>query len=122
MTNQHLFVYGTLQPGDVRWHLLSSFVVGEGQADTATGRLYDTGLAYPAAVFGDAGTIVGATYVLREASSARCLDVLDEEEGTVAGLYRRIEITTGLGLRAWGYEYGSGLTLTPILSGDWNRR
>ena len=28
-------------------------------------------------------------------------------------------ITTGRGVRAWAYEYGSGLELTPIASGDW---
>lgn len=48
----HLFVYGTLRPGDVRWHLLEPFVVDEGWADTAAGSVYDTGLGYPAAIFG----------------------------------------------------------------------
>jgi len=122
VTDQHLFVYGTLQPGDVRWHLLSPFVVGEGRPDTADGRLYDTGLAYPAAVFDGWGTIVGRTYALSDTSIERSLALLDEEEGTVAGLYRRVQITTGRGVLAWAYEYGHGLELTPIPSGDWNRR
>jgi len=117
-----LFVYGTLQPGDVRWHLLSPFVAGEGRPDTAGGRLYDTGHGYPAAVFGAAGTIIGCTYTLLDSSIEHALDVLDEEEGAVAGLYRRISITTGRGEHAWAYEYGGGLELTPIPSGDWNRR
>jgi len=121
-TRPNLFVYGTLRPGDVRWHLLAPFVVDEGWPDTAPGGVYDTGLGYPAAVFGGDGTIVGRTYALLEASIERCMTVLDEEEGTVEGLYRRIAITTGSGVRAWAYEYGSGLTLTPIPSGDWNRR
>lgn len=118
----HLFVYGTLRPGDVRWHLLSPFVIDEGRPDTVAGRLFDTGLDYPAATFGGGGSIIGRTYTLVETSLARCLDLLDEEEGTVAGLYRRVAVTTGLGVRAWAYEYGDGLTLTPIDSGDWNRR
>ncbi len=118
----HLFVYGTLRPGDVRWHLLVPFVVDEGWPDTVAGRLYDTGLDYPAAVFGEDGVIVGRTYALLESSLARCLTLLDEEEGTVAGLYRRVAVTTGRGTRAWAYEYGDGLTLTPIDAGDWNRR
>ena len=41
---------------------------------------------------------------------------------TVLGLYRRVEITTGNGLAAWAYEYGEGLDLTLIPSGDWFAR
>ncbi len=119
---RHLFVYGTLRPGDVRWHILSPFVAGGGRPDTAAGTLYDTGLGYPAATFGGDGTLVGLTYELRPATRERCLAVLDEVEGTVAGLYRRISITTGLGFDAWTYEYGGGLTLEPIASGDWAAR
>ncbi len=118
----HLFVYGTLQPGDVRWHLLAPFVVDEGWPDTVGGSLFDTGLGYPAAVFDGEGTIVGRTYALLGESIDRCLAVLDEEEDTVDGLYRRVSVTTGRGVAAWAYEYGSGLSLTAIPSGDWNRR
>ena len=46
-------------------------------------------------------------------------EVLDEQEDTVLGLYRRVEVTTSRGVRAWAYEYGDGLELTPIESGDW---
>lgn len=116
---QHLFVYGTLRPGDVRWSFLEPFVADAGVADTVAGRLFDTGLDYPAAVFGDEGVIVGRSYPLRSDTLERALAVLDEEEDTVLGLYRRVQVTTGRGLRAWAYEYGSGLELTPIESGDW---
>jgi gamma-glutamylcyclotransferase (GGCT)/AIG2-like uncharacterized protein YtfP len=122
---RHLFVYGTLRPGDVRWHFIEPFVVGEGALDTVAGELFDTGQDYPAAVFaltGDEparGTIHGHTFELAVATIEHCLEVLDEEEDTVAGLYRRVEIRTGLGLTAWAYEYGTGLDLTPIPSGDW---
>ena len=118
----HLFVYGTLRPGDVRWHQLSPFVVDEGWPDTVGGRVYDTGLEYPAARFGEAGTIFGRTYALLDESRDRCLVRLDEVEGTVAGLYRRVTVTTGHGVTAWAYEYGGGLDLTPIPSGDWMDR
>jgi gamma-glutamylcyclotransferase (GGCT)/AIG2-like uncharacterized protein YtfP len=118
----HLFVYGTLRPGDVRWPLLEPFAVDEGVHDTAPGLLFDTGLDYPAAIFGGAGTIVGRTYELRTARLTEALGVLDEEEDTVLGLYRRVEITTGRGTPAWAYAYGDGLELTPIASGDWFRR
>ncbi len=119
MTRHHLFVYGTLRPGDVRWRMLEPFVDDDGIADTATGSVFDTGLDYPAAVFGGDGRVVGRTYRLRVDRLDEALEVLDEEEDTVAGLYRRVEITTGNGVDAWAYAYGDGLELTPIESGDW---
>ena len=123
---RHLFVYGTLRPGDVRWHHLRPFVVDEGRPDSVTGRLFDTGLDYPAAVFDHraepGGTVHGLTFPLLAASIERCLEVLDEEEDTVAGLYRRVSVTTGRGVCAWAYEYGDGLRLTPIPPGDWVAR
>jgi gamma-glutamylcyclotransferase (GGCT)/AIG2-like uncharacterized protein YtfP len=115
-----LFVYGTLRPGDVRWQFLEPFVLDEGVVDHVAGRLFDTGLDYPAAVF-EAGPhqVRGRTYGLRRESLARCLELLDEEEDTVLGLYRRIAVRTGRGFDAWAYAYGDGLHLTPIPSGDW---
>lgn len=142
-----LFVYGTLRPGDVRWPLLEPFVDGGGQPDHVRGWLYDTGLGYPAAIFhgtghpaaptvasassltpadvdadADATIVIGRTFTLVETSSRRALEVLDHEEDTVDGLYRRVEVTTGNGVAAWAYEYGSGLDLMPIGSGDWFTR
>lgn len=122
VTITHLFVYGTLRPGDVRWPILSRFVTGDGVPDTVAGELFDTGLDYPAAIFGGRATIVGRTYELRADRLDEALVVLDEEEDTVAGLYRRVCVTTGAGTAAWAYAYGTGLELTPIPSGDWFRR
>jgi gamma-glutamylcyclotransferase (GGCT)/AIG2-like uncharacterized protein YtfP len=116
---RHVFVYGTLRPGDVRWAILEPFVVDGGAADTADGSLFDTGLDYPAAVFGTGGTIVGHRLALLETSIGRALDVLDEVEDVVGGEYTRVRIRTGMGIDAWAYAYGSGLTLTLIPSGDW---
>lgn len=99
--------------------MLERFVNGEGSPDTASGELFDTGLDYPAAIFGERGIIHGRTYELHMASRGRCLAVLDHEEGTVDGLYRRVEVTTGCGIAAWSYAYGNGLELAPIPSGDW---
>ena len=115
----HLFVYGTLLPGEERWRFLVPFVVGHGVPDTARGDLYDTGLGYPAACFGTAGTIVGRTFTLLGTSDDRALAELDTIEGAVAGLYRRTSIVTDSGANAWAYEYGSGLSLTRIASGSW---
>lgn len=114
-----LFVYGTLRLGDVRWRFLEPFVVDEGVADTASGALYDTGHGYPAARFDETGTIVGHRYRLAPEVRQQALDVLDDVEGTVAGLYHRIVIVTAAGVQAWSYQYGSGLDLSPITSGDW---
>lgn len=115
----HLFVYGTLRPGDVRWSFLEPWVVDDGIDDAVPGRLFDTGLDYPAALFGTGGIVVGRTYELRAASRDEALRIIDEEEDTVLGLYRRVEVDTEQGVRAWAYEYGSGLDLVPIPSGDW---
>ena len=116
---RHLFVYGTLRPGDVRWHILEQFVVDDGWRDSVTGRLYDTGLDYPAAVFDDEATIHGHTFALLDASMSRALEVLDEVEGTVDGEYARVVVRTAHGVDAWAYASGDGLELTPIPSGDW---
>ncbi len=117
-----LFVYGTLRPGDVRWSLLEPFAADAGVVDTVGGRVYDTGLDYPAAIFGGDGTIVGRTYELHTDRLDVALEILDEEEDTVLGLYRRVVVTTGRGVTAWAYSYGAGLDLTLIPSGDWFRR
>lgn len=115
----HLFVYGTLRPGDVRWPILAPYVAGDGVVDATPGTLYDTDIGFPAARFGDGGTVTGLTYELLADTADEALDVLDAEEATVDGLYRRISVRTSSGRRAWAYEYGSGLRLTPIASGDW---
>lgn len=114
-----LFVYGTLRFGDVRWQFLEPFVTDAGEPDTAAGALYDTGLGYPAARFDHPGTIVGHRYRLQSERRHEALEVLDEIEGTVDGLYHRIVIATTAGVEAWSYQYGSGLDLSPIPSGDW---
>lgn len=118
----HLFVYGTLRPGDVRWSFLEPWVVDDGHDDAVPGRLFDTGLDYPAAIFGDGGLVTGRTYELHRPTLAEALRLIDDEEDTVLGLYRRVEVRTSRGVQAWAYEYGSGLRLTPIESGDWFTR
>lgn len=144
-----LFVYGTLRPGDVRWPILAPYVDDDGADDSVAGRLFDTGRGYPAAVFADgmlagsdpdshgtsapntvrqstglqskgpSATVYGRTYALRTERLADALAALDHEEGTVAGLYHRVVVTTEAGVDAWAYSYGDGLELTPIESGDW---
>jgi gamma-glutamylcyclotransferase (GGCT)/AIG2-like uncharacterized protein YtfP len=116
----HLFVYGTLRPGETRWHHLAPFVSGAGFPDAVPGALFDTGRGYPAADFSDPGLIVGHTFRLHAVE--RALEVLDDVEGAVAGLYRRVVVRTRAGVPAWAYEGGVGLALVPIPGGDWQQR
>ena len=116
---RHVFVYGTLRPGDVRWHFLEPFVVDGGWSDSVGGRLFDTGLDYPAALFDTDGTIHGNTFALLEWSMQRALEVLDEVEGVVDGEYARQIVHTARGVDAWAYAGGADLARTPIPSGDW---
>jgi gamma-glutamylcyclotransferase (GGCT)/AIG2-like uncharacterized protein YtfP len=119
-----LFAYGTLLPGEERWHMLAPFVVDEGFADTVQGEVYDTGLGYPAARFDRAGVIHGRTFHLLASSLVDALRVLDEVEGVVDGEYRRIVVTTTAGYQAWSYECGAieGMHLTALANGDWVSR
>jgi gamma-glutamylcyclotransferase (GGCT)/AIG2-like uncharacterized protein YtfP len=109
----HLFVYGTLRPGEVRWRHLEPFVVGDG--------VYDTGLEYPAAMFGGDGRIKGRVYELTRLDDA--LAHLDEVEGAVRGLYHRVVVRTDSGHQAWAYECGDdGLLVRHLPHGDWALR
>ena len=115
----HLFVYGTLRPGQQRWTFLEPFVVDEGQDDSATGTLYDTGHDYPAARFDTPGTIHGRVYPLSIVRLDEALELLDEVEGAVRDLFRRVAITTMNGVDAWAYEYCGDAQFTEIASGNW---
>ena len=118
-----LFVYGTLQPGEVRWQHLAPYVIGDGRAASVAGHLYDTGLQYPAAMFGDDGHIVGRVYPLDDRQLAAALEHLDGVEGAVRGLYSRVSVVTSAGETSWAYECGEPeLLRTRIHSGDWLQR
>ena len=114
-----LFAYGTLLPGEPRWHFLQPFVVDEGRVASVAGMLFDTGKGYPAAVFGADGTIHGRVFELLAARHDEALEVLDAVEGGVEGGYRRVVVTTADDESVWAYAYGGGLQLTPIEGGSW---
>lgn len=115
-----LFVYGTLLPGQVNWHVLAPFVADEGWADSAAGDLYDTGLGWPAAVFTDgSGQVVGRVFTLADDTLAEALAVLDEFEGIHEGAYARIEVATHGGRAAWAYHSGAPGDSPLVSSGDW---
>ena len=126
----HLFVYGTLRPGEVRWHFLEPFVVDEGVDTTVPGEVFDTGLDYPAAMFREpagsqcgiagSGFIRGRVYELVADRRAAALAALDEVEGAVRGLYHRVVVQTAAGHLAWAYQCGDeSLLVRRLESGDW---
>jgi len=115
----HLFVYGTLRPGQQRWPFLEPFVVDEGCDDSLAGALYNTGRGYPAAKFDRDGVIHGRVYSLRVDRLDECLQLLDEVEGAVQDLFRRVAVTTFDGSEAWAYEYCDNAEFREIESGDW---
>ena len=115
----HLFVYGTLRPGQQRWPFLEPFVVDEGHDDSVAGALYDTGHDYPAARFDRDGTIHGRVYSLHLDRLDEALRLLDDVEGAVVDLFRRVPITTSTGLQAWAYEYCGETKFPEIASGNW---
>jgi gamma-glutamylcyclotransferase (GGCT)/AIG2-like uncharacterized protein YtfP len=102
---KHLFVYGTLMPGQCRWHALVPWADGGPTPDSVKGELFDTGYGWPAAVIGSGGPIPGFTVPLKAHSLSMALDALDDVEGTNQGLFRRISTTTGELVRAWVYDW-----------------
>jgi gamma-glutamylcyclotransferase (GGCT)/AIG2-like uncharacterized protein YtfP len=99
-----LFVYGTLMPGEARWHLLEPFAApGAPEAATAAGLLYRTPYGWPAAAFDQtAAAVPGLVVTLRDPAIA--LPVLDEIEGTGTGLFERRLIATTAG-ECWAYHW-----------------
>ena len=119
----HLFVYGTLRPGEVRWQHLEPYVHGEGVDTSVAGELYDTGLHYPAAMFGGEARILGRVYPLAPERMADALAHLDEVEGAVRGLYHRVVVATASGHDAWAYQCGDpALLVRRLHGGDWLQR
>lgn len=102
-----LFVYGTLQPGRLRWPVLAPFATGHRSASVA-GTLHDTGHGWPVAVFhpGD-GDVPGVLVDLDPGRLDDTLALLDRIEGTVAGLLVRVVVTTTDGATAWAYHWPS---------------
>lgn len=126
----HLFVYGTLMPGRLRWPLLDPFASHHRPAEVV-GRLFDSGRGWPVAVFPpppplppatrpaqDASTVPGHLVTLCAEQIGQALRRLDEIEGTAAGLLDRVVVTALDGTVAWAYHHPHEVDgLTPIA--DW---
>jgi gamma-glutamylcyclotransferase (GGCT)/AIG2-like uncharacterized protein YtfP len=103
-----LFVYGTLQPGRLRWPFLEGYAAGHRPAEVP-GLLYDSGSGWPVATFdvaaATAGAVVPGTLVdLRPDRVGEALAVLDDVEATATDLLARIAVTTTDGAAAWAYD------------------
>jgi gamma-glutamylcyclotransferase (GGCT)/AIG2-like uncharacterized protein YtfP len=105
-----LFVYGTLMPGEARWPLLASLaaprrgLAREPEHAEAAGYLYRTPYGWPAAIFDPAAPSAVPGLVVTLHDPVRALPVLDEIEGTGAGLFHRRLITTNAG-QCWAYHW-----------------
>jgi gamma-glutamylcyclotransferase (GGCT)/AIG2-like uncharacterized protein YtfP len=109
-----VFVYGTLMPGRLRWPILAPFARAYRPAE-ASGTLYDSGLGWPVAVFGDGGVIPGVLVELDPGRLDEALPILDEVENTATDTLLRIEVTTLDGTPAWAYHCPYGVDgCTPI--------
>jgi gamma-glutamylcyclotransferase (GGCT)/AIG2-like uncharacterized protein YtfP len=101
-----LFVYGTLQPGHLRWPFLAPFA-GRHRPAGVPGLLFDSGLGWPVATFLDGEDVVPGTLVdLDPIRATQALVVLDEVEATATDLLARVAVTTTDGSAAWAYHCG----------------
>ena len=102
---RHLFVYGTLMPGQPRWPALAPWASGGPTQDCIRGQLFDTGYGWPAAVVGAGELIPGFTVAFNPARITEALTALDEIEGTSQGLFRRVPAVTNNLLEVWVYAW-----------------
>lgn len=103
-----LFVYGTLMPGQARWHLFAHHTESAPQNAEVCGRLFDTGNGWPAAVFGgdDPTSLVPGVLVAINPSTERAtLELLDEIECVTTGLFGRVDVITAAGTPCSAYSW-----------------
>ena len=99
------FVYGTLQPGHLRWPFLEPFAIGHGPADVY-GELFDSGYGWPVARLGTSvvDRVPGTLVELDPERADEALAVIDDVEATATDLFVRIAVTTLDGRAAWAYH------------------
>jgi gamma-glutamylcyclotransferase (GGCT)/AIG2-like uncharacterized protein YtfP len=114
-----VFVYGTLKPGESRWHHLEPFLEGDLVPTDVPGQLWDTGLGHPAwtppSSPEDLSRVDGLCGLLRPSRAARAWENIVDVEGGVEGDYRAYVVRTGLGRLALAFGYGGAMKrLRPI--------
>jgi gamma-glutamylcyclotransferase (GGCT)/AIG2-like uncharacterized protein YtfP len=113
------FVYGTTMPDHLRYPLIEEYIAAF-VPDRVTGRLYDTGIGYPAAKFGGGQSMIEG-YRLeirdgREVEARRAFTALE------TGLFDPVTIRTESGATVTAYEWiGSVDRMELIEEGRWDR-
>jgi gamma-glutamylcyclotransferase (GGCT)/AIG2-like uncharacterized protein YtfP len=97
----HLFVYGTLMPGQARWPLLHPFTQGQPRREYVRGTLVDTGRGFPALLPGE-DRVPGFVVSLDPGRRHEALALLDCVEGVDGGLFSRALTRVG-GSLVWTY-------------------
>jgi gamma-glutamylcyclotransferase (GGCT)/AIG2-like uncharacterized protein YtfP len=103
-----LFVYGTLKPGEIRWgHILEPYA-NNVEAASAQGKLFDSGLGWPVAIFDDEGEpFSGVVVSIDPEQLDEAFAILDRIEGVADGLFQRITIDVD-GQPCWTYHWPHG--------------
>jgi gamma-glutamylcyclotransferase (GGCT)/AIG2-like uncharacterized protein YtfP len=86
MVQTRLFVYGTLKPGEVSYHLCEASVV-ESHPAIALGQLYHLPLGYPAMTLGRFDPVHGVVLSFQDAAILSILDDYEQHAPTVLGKY-----------------------------------
>jgi gamma-glutamylcyclotransferase (GGCT)/AIG2-like uncharacterized protein YtfP len=96
-----LFSYGLLRTGRAGWPLVAPHADGQSDAAWARGRVYDTGLGWPAMLLGEQPTVRGTLTRLRRPETL--MPTLDDYEGPQ---YRRVRILLpDSGTVSWAYVW-----------------
>jgi gamma-glutamylcyclotransferase (GGCT)/AIG2-like uncharacterized protein YtfP len=111
-----VFLYGTLMPGESRWHLVEPFVTDHCPA-VVRGRLYDTGRGFPAARFDQAGQVEGVLATITPGHESQLLAALRAIGG---GLYRIVRVTTDHQFEAIAQQWRGDTDGLSPLHGPWS--
>jgi gamma-glutamylcyclotransferase (GGCT)/AIG2-like uncharacterized protein YtfP len=112
-----VFVYGTLKPGGLYYPRIAQWVVYTADA-MVRGEMFDTGLGYPAARFGEADVVHGVLLYVPASAIDAVLAVMDEIESE-GEEYRRVRVITLDGTEAIGYEWIGDTSRMRPLTGPW---
>lgn len=116
--SSYFFVYGTTMPGHLRYQYIEEFIAAA-TPDRVTGRLYDTGAGYPAAVFGGGIEMIeGYRLEIRPGREAEARRVFTSME---SGLFDPVTIRTEAGYEATAYEWVDSVEGLEELDGRWDR-